>query len=87
MAVIARLLAVGLLEATVAEGAEELEHIEIPVSGSSCIDMIGYRGDDTITVNFTRGGTYTYSGDKALFLAFAGSSSKGQFFNEHFQVR
>jgi hypothetical protein len=86
-AVIARLIAVGLLEATTAEGEEALEQIELPVPGSSCIRSIGYRGDDTITVTFIRGGTYTYSGDKALFLAFAGASSKGTFFNEHFQVR
>jgi hypothetical protein len=87
--VLARLIAAGIVkiaEAVEGEVAEKLEEIEIPVS-SSAISRIGYRGDDTITVTFHRGGTYTYEGDKMLFLAFAASSSKGKFFNDHFQVR
>lgn len=91
VAVVARLIAAGLLEdaeaAAARLGVESLEQIDIPVPGSSCIRAIGYRGDDTITVTFIRGGTYTYEGDKDLFMAFAMAPSKGAFFNSHFQVR
>ena len=93
MAILAKMLGVGALaaEAVAAlkglEGAtEELESIDVPVL-STAISSISYRGDDTITVVFKRGGTYTYDGDKALFLMFAAAPSKGQFFNEHFQVK
>lgn len=67
------------------EGEEQKrpERITIPVN-STAIRAIGYRSDDVIIVDFHRGGEYTYSGSFPLFLAFAASSSKGRFFNEHF---
>lgn len=64
----------------------EQPEIHIPVS-SSAIREIGYRPDNTISVTFIRGGTYTYDGNLGLFMAFVAAPSKGEFFNAHFQVR
>jgi len=84
---LAKLIAAGLLKKALTEGdEEENEDITIPVS-SSAIRSIGWRSDGVITVEFIRGGTYSYEGDRELFDAFAASSSKGTFFNQHFQVR
>lgn len=72
------------LEEALEEGLKsDEEDITIPVS-SSCIRSIGWRSDGTITVDFIRGGTYSYEGSKELFLAFAAAGSKGEFFNSHF---
>ena len=84
LGVIGRLIGPGLVESLTEEAIDELEHVEIPVSGSSCISSIGYRGDGVISVTFIRGGTYNYEGSRELFLAFAAAGSKGQFFNSHF---
>jgi hypothetical protein len=85
LGVIGRLIGAGIAK-DLLEGAEEdLEEQTVPVS-SSCIRAIGYRSDGVITVDFIRGGTYSYEGSKELFLAFLAAPSKGQFFNSHFQA-
>lgn len=68
------------------EGEEQEipDHVTIPVN-SSAIRAIGWRSDGVIIVDFIRGGEYTYDGSFPLFMAFAASSSKGKFFNEHFR--
>lgn len=80
--------AAGLIEVGALEGEDletaQLRDVTVPVS-SSAIRSIGYRHDDTITVEFVRGGTYTYDGSYELFQLFVLSPSKGQFFNEHFR--
>jgi KTSC domain len=83
---IPRLLAIGLaaIRTGYEEDAEDLEEINLPVS-STAIRSIGWRGDGVITVEFIRGGTYSYEGTKEMFLAFASAPSKGAFFNEHFR--
>jgi len=84
---LARLIAVGLLKKALTEDDdEEHEDITIPVS-STAIRTIGWRSDNVITVEFIRGGSYSYEGDRELFDAFVAAPSKGEFFNSHFQVR
>lgn len=85
---LARFLGYGILAKLTGddESEEELEEIWLPVS-STAIRAIGWRGDGVIIVEFNQRGTYTYEGSKELFLAFAAAPSKGQFFNQHFQVK
>jgi len=84
---LARLIAVGLLKRALTEDDDESsEDITIPVS-SSAIRSIGWRPEGVITVEFNRGGTYNYAGDRELFDAFVAAPSKGTFFNQNFQVR
>jgi hypothetical protein len=67
--------------------AEELgipKEINLPVS-SSAIRGIGWRRGNIITVDFIRGGTYSYDGSFELFQAFAAAPSKGAFFNANFK--
>ena len=52
---------------------------------SEAIRSIGYRPEDTIVVEFKRGGTYSYDGPYELYQAFLAAPSKGQFFNNHFR--
>jgi len=87
MAILARLITVGLLkEALDDKDPDDLEEETVPVS-SSAIRTIGWRSDGVITVEFNRGGTYSYAGSRELFDAFISAPSKGVFFNENFQVR
>jgi len=66
------------------EDHDDLEEITIPVD-STAIRTIGWRGDGVITVDFVRGGLYSFAGTKDLFDAFAAAPSKGAFFNQHFR--
>lgn len=84
LGVIGRFIAAGVVESLTDEAIDELESQEIPVS-SSCIRSIGWRSDGVITVDFIRGGTYSYEGSRELFLAFVAAPSKGEFFNSHFR--
>jgi hypothetical protein len=85
---LSRFIALGLLkEATRQEGDEEDgegEPIYIPVD-STAIRSIAWSPGNVITVEFNRGGTYYYDGDRDLFDAFAAAPSKGGFFNAHFK--
>jgi hypothetical protein len=67
-----------------AEGEEPLKEITVPVH-STAIRSIGWRSDNTITVEFMERGTYTYDGSFELFTVFVNAPSKGRFFNEHFK--
>jgi len=90
----ARISAGIVAETEEAEGAVRLidlpdeaqQPITLPVS-STAIASIGWDPIGVIIVEFHRGGavTYTYDGTFELFTAFALSSSKGKFFNEHFK--
>lgn len=84
LGVIGRLIAAGVVESLTDEALEDLQFAEVPVS-SSCIRSIGYRSDGVITVDFVRGGTYSYAGSRELFDAFLLAPSKGEFFNANFR--
>jgi hypothetical protein len=77
-----RFIALALLkEATKGdEESPEGEPIYIPVD-STAIRSIAWSPGNVITVEFNRGGTYYYDGDRDLFDAFAAAPSKGAFFN------
>jgi|SRR5215471_10928478 len=77
-----------LMEAALEKAIDpSLNTIVVPVN-STAIRLIAYHpSDHNISVEFMRGGTYEYEGSMALFIAFALAPSKGQFFNEHFQVK
>lgn len=81
LGVIGRLIGAGVVAS---DNDEELEEQTVPVS-SSAIRTIGWRSDGVITVEFIRGGIYSYEGSYELFQAFVGASSKGEFFNSHFR--
>lgn len=70
-----------------AYAAKELtdEEKEAPLStnvNSSVIASISWK-DEIITVNFHRGGTYTYPGSRELYEDFVNAPSVGAYFNAH----